>query len=74
MTGPEAESLPDNYPEQERDDEDDDHERADRRRDAELQRSGRGVLAPAAGDARDLILAVSSAFLHALRVPLRTTA
>ena len=63
------EPLPDKYPEQERDYEDDEHERDHRRYDAELQRGGRGVLAPAARDLREAIPLVSPAFLHAHGVP-----
>jgi hypothetical protein len=62
-------SLPDKYPEQQGDDEDHEHERADRRRDAELQRSGSGVLTPAPHDAREAVLAIALAFLHERRVP-----
>jgi hypothetical protein len=69
MTGPEAKSLPDKYPEQERYDKDHEDEGADRCRDPELQRGGRGVLAPAASDAREPVLLVSSAFLHERGLP-----
>jgi hypothetical protein len=69
MTGPEAESLPDKYPEQERNDKDYEDEGADRCCDPELQRGGRGVLAPTAGDAREPVLLVSSTFLHERGLP-----
>ena len=69
MTGRRFEPLPDKYPEQQGDDEDHEHERADRCGDPELQGRGRGVLPAPAGDPREAVLAVSSPFLHERRVP-----
>jgi hypothetical protein len=63
------EPLLDNYPEQEHDDEDHEHECADCRGDAELENGWRDVLPSAPGDPRDAILLVSTPFLDERCLP-----